>query len=94
VSAEAIAEDITDDILCNMDDNFVVYFEQAHQDAERNGDYMFTLRPPTLKCVVKTGCLSQTPTPPFFTVVLRPNAGHGLLILEVSRSKTMTHHSR
>ena len=29
-----------------------------------------------------------------FAVVLRPNAGHGLLILEVSRSHTMTHHSR
>jgi len=30
----------------------------------------------------------------FFAVVLRPNAGHGLLILEVSRSHTTTHHSR
>ena len=30
----------------------------------------------------------------FFFVVLQPNAGHGLLILEVSRSHTMTHHSR
>jgi hypothetical protein len=29
----------------------------------------------------------------FFSVALRPNAGHGLLILEVSRSHT-THHSR
>ena len=29
----------------------------------------------------------------FFFVALRPNAGHGLLILEVSRSHTMTHHS-
>jgi hypothetical protein len=28
----------------------------------------------------------------FFSVALRPNAGHGLLILEVSRSHTMTHH--
>ena len=27
-------------------------------------------------------------------VALRPNAGQGLLILEVSRSHTMTHHSR
>jgi len=25
---------------------------------------------------------------------LRPNAGHGLLILEVSRSHTTTHHNR
>jgi len=30
----------------------------------------------------------------FFPVVLRPNAGHSLLILEVSRSHTTTHHSR
>jgi len=30
----------------------------------------------------------------FFGVVLRPKAGHGLLILEVSRSHTTTHHSR
>ena len=30
----------------------------------------------------------------FFVVALRPNAGHGLLILEVSRSHTMMHHSR
>ena len=28
------------------------------------------------------------------SVALRPNAGHGLLILEVSRSHTTTHHSR
>ena len=32
--------------------------------------------------------------PSFFSVVLRPNAGHGLLILEVSRSHTTTQHSR
>ena len=30
----------------------------------------------------------------FFAVALRPNAGHGLLILEISRSHTTTHHSR
>ena len=30
----------------------------------------------------------------FFAVALRPNAGHGLLILEVSRSHTATHHSQ
>ena len=29
-----------------------------------------------------------------FPVALRPNTGYGLLILEVSRSYTMTHHSR
>jgi hypothetical protein len=29
-----------------------------------------------------------------FAVALRPNAGHGLLILEVSRSHTTTYHSR
>jgi hypothetical protein len=30
----------------------------------------------------------------YFFVALRPNAGHGLLILEVSRSHITTHHSR
>jgi hypothetical protein len=30
----------------------------------------------------------------FFPVALRPNAGRGLLILEVFRSHTTTHHSR
>jgi len=30
----------------------------------------------------------------FFFLALRPNAGHGLLILEVSRSQTTTHRSR
>jgi len=30
----------------------------------------------------------------FFAVALRPNAGHGLVICEVSRSHTTTHHSR
>jgi len=30
----------------------------------------------------------------FFSVALRPNVGHGLLILEVSRSHTTTHRSR
>ena len=29
-----------------------------------------------------------------YFVALRPNAGHGLLILEVSRSHTTTHHCR
>jgi hypothetical protein len=29
-----------------------------------------------------------------FFMALRPNAGHGLLILEVSRSHTTTRHSR
>ena len=32
--------------------------------------------------------------PLFFPVALRPIAGHGLLILEVSLSHTATHHSR
>jgi len=30
----------------------------------------------------------------FFSVALRPNAGHGLLIHEVPRSRTTTRHSR
>jgi hypothetical protein len=29
-----------------------------------------------------------------FSVALRPNVGHSLLLLEVSRSHTTTHHSR
>jgi len=29
-----------------------------------------------------------------FPMALRPNAGHGLLFLEVSRSHTTTHHIR
>lgn len=53
MKTEAVAEDITDDILCDMDNNFVVNLEQVHQDAECNEDYMFTQRPPTLKCIVK-----------------------------------------
>jgi len=31
--------------------------------------------------------------PSFFAVALRPNPGHGLLILEISRSHTTTYHS-
>jgi len=38
--------------------------------------------------------IQQDATGFFFAVVLRPNAGHGLLILEVTRSHTTTHHSR
>jgi len=30
----------------------------------------------------------------FFSAALRPNAGHGLLILEVSRAHSRTQHSR
>jgi len=30
----------------------------------------------------------------FFSVSLQPNTGHGVLIHEVSRSHTTTHHSR
>jgi len=30
----------------------------------------------------------------FFSVALRPNAGQGLLMLEVSIPRTITHHSR
>jgi hypothetical protein len=39
-------------------------------------------------CMLLFNCLI------FFPVALRPNAGHCLLILEVSRSHTTTHHSR
>ena len=39
-------------------------------------------------------CVSFLHIDNLFSVALRPNAGHGLLILEVSRSHTTTHHSR
>jgi len=38
--------------------------------------------------------LQKLLTKDFFSVTLRPNAGHGFLTLEVSRSHTTTHHSR
>ena len=38
--------------------------------------------------------LHFSPSKFFFPVALQPNAGHGLHILEVSRSHTTTHHSR
>jgi len=44
---------------------------------------------PPLKDVTDTVQLSVH----FLFVALRPNAGHGLLILEVSRSHTTTQHS-
>jgi len=43
---------------------------------------------------MKTNIRAATNVSHFFFVALRPNAGHGLLILEVSRSHTTTHHSR
>ena len=38
--------------------------------------------------------VTERPQLLLFPEALRPNAGHSLLILEVSRSQTMTHHSR
>ena len=38
--------------------------------------------------------VEEEPTIVLFFVALRPNASHGLLILEVSRSHTTTHHTR
>lgn len=61
MKTDAVAEDVTDDILCDMDNNFVVHLEQVHQDVECNDDYIFNQRPPTLKCILKIGSLSQTP---------------------------------
>jgi len=43
---------------------------------------------------MSVGKLEHLPGRIFFLVALRPNAGHGLLILEISRPHTMTHHSR
>jgi len=42
--------------------------------------------------MLKPLVISQIMT--FFLVALGPNAGYGLIIYEVSRSHTMTHHSR
>ena len=39
-------------------------------------------------------CVNQIRVSTFFSVALRPDVCHGLLILEVSRSHTTTHHSR
>jgi len=39
-------------------------------------------------------CVTDENNATFFPVALRPNAGHGLLILEVSGSHITTHHSR
>ena len=52
--------------------------------------------PATTFCSMAPKFSAQLPhsPPPLFPVALRPNAGHGLLILEVSRSHTTTHHSR
>jgi len=45
--------------------------------------YFYSLR-------ISESHVSITPPP----LALRPNAGHGLLIVDVSRSHTTTHHSR
>ena len=50
---------------------------------------MCTYAPLTLLPLIRM-CHNTVPPPG----ALRPSAGHGLLILEVSRSHTMTHHSR
>lgn len=60
MKTEAVAEDITDNILCDTDNNFVVHL-RVHQDAECNDDYMFTQRPPTLKFIVKIGFVFHKP---------------------------------
>jgi len=41
-----------------------------------------------------TTTTTTTTTTTIFPMALRPNAGHGLLILEVYRSHTTTHHRR
>ena len=57
-------------------------------------------RPVSLRLLWETGVLSIIPAQicllfySFFPVALRSNAGHGLLILEVSKSHKTTHHSR
>jgi hypothetical protein len=44
--------------------------------------------------VVKTHEFELTNFDIFFSVALRPHAGHGFIILEVSRTHTTTHHTR
>jgi hypothetical protein len=48
----------------------------------------------TLLCIKEKTVFQCTYLVIFFSVALRPNAGHGLLNHEVSRSYTTTHHSR
>lgn len=60
MKTEAVTKDITDDILCKIDNNFVVHL-QVHQVAECHDDYVFIHRPPKQKCIVKICSLSQTP---------------------------------
>jgi hypothetical protein len=54
--------------------------------------------PFSLSCIFYISTVSKCYSPIFtfffFPVALRPNVGHGLLILEVSGSHTTTHHSR
>ena len=49
---------------------------------------------PTFLCVVLSRMYVCNTWVYFIFVALRPNAGHGLLFVEVSRSHTTTHHSR
>jgi len=63
----------------------------------------FNLNYSLLSIKLSSSCLCLLPHLPttsdphlcdFFSVALRPNAGHGLLILDVSRSHTTTQHIR
>ena len=48
----------------------------------------------TEMCVNEQRMCLEIIFPSFFLLALRPNAGYGLLIHEVSRSHTTTHHIR
>jgi hypothetical protein len=58
-----------------------------------HGDSLYYVKTPSvlLESVHK---IKSAKAQEFFFVALRPNAGHGFLILEVFRSHTTTHHNR
>ena len=57
-------------------------------------EYVFSVIPFIISRFLWCRFWINTNTIYIFSVALRPNAGHGLPILEVSRSHTTTHHSR
>jgi len=60
---------------------------QVIAQAEQRNSYETTSLLHVLECIGEFKYFIPSP------VALRPNAGHGLLILEVSRSYTTTHHN-
>jgi len=67
--------------------NYTAYLQNKESLKTQNQLYQSALPLLTKRFVIKS-------TPPPSPVALRANAGNGLLINEVSRSHTMTQHSR